>query len=79
MGSNYKLLRKKEIIEILDGDTIIEEVNGLKIAMPYLSGPQLCDLSQEFGCFQEYYSGNSKKANLSRWQYLDNLLKLCNY
>ncbi len=75
MESNYELLRKKEIIEILDGDTTIEEVNGIRIAMPYLSGPQLCDLSQEFGCFQEYYWGNSKKVNLSRWQYLDNLLK----
>ena len=75
MESNYELLRKKEIIEILDGDTTIEEVNGIRIAMPYLSGPQLCDLSQKFGCFQEYYWGNSKKVNLSRWQYLDNLLK----
>lgn len=75
MNENYELLRKKEIIEILDGDTTIEELDGFRVAMPYLSGPQLCELSQKFGCFQEYYWGNSKKTNLSRWLYLDNLLK----
>lgn len=75
MNTNYDLLRRKEIIEILDGDTTIEEIDGVRIAMPYLSGPQLCELSQQFGCYQEYYWGNSKKPNLSRWQYLDNLLK----
>lgn len=75
MNENYELLRKKEIIEILDGDTTIEELDGSRVAMPYLSGPQLCELSQKFGCFQEYYWGNSKKTNLSRWLYLDNLLK----
>lgn len=75
MNTNYELLRRKEIIEILDGDTTIEEIDGVRIAMPYLSGPQLCELSQKFGCYQEYYWGKSKKPNLSRWQYLDNLLK----
>lgn len=75
MNSNYELLRNKEIIEILDGDKIIEEIDYFnKIKMPYLSGPQLCNLSQKFGCYQEYYWGNSKKPNLSRWMYLDNLI-----
>ena len=44
MNTNYDLLRRKEIIEILDGDTTIEEIDGVRIAMPYLSGPQLCEL-----------------------------------
>ena len=43
--------------------------------MPYLSGPMLCELSQKFGCYQEYYWGNSSKPNLSRWQYMDNILE----
>lgn len=72
--NNYELLRKKEIIEILDGDTQIEENDQVRIAMPYLSGPDLCELSQKFGCFQEYYWGNSSKPNLSRWQYMDKIL-----
>lgn len=75
MNTNYNLLKNKEIIAILDGDFQIEEVDGIRIAMPYLSGPTLCELSQKFGCHQEYYWGNSSKPNLSRWQYMDNLLE----
>lgn len=75
MNKNYDLLRSKDIIAILDGDSQIEEIDGIRIAMPYLSGPMLCELSQKFGCYQEYYCGNSSKPNLSRWQYMDNILK----
>lgn len=75
MDSNYNLLKNKEIIAILDGDMQIEEIDGIRVAMPYLSGPLLCELSQKFGCYQEYYWGNSSKPNLSRWQYMDNILE----
>lgn len=75
MNKNYDLLRSKDIIAILDGDSQIEKIDGIRIAMPYLSGPMLCELSQKFGCYQEYYWGNSSKPNLSRWQYMDNILK----
>ena len=40
MNTNYNLLKNKEIIAILDGDFQIEEVDGIRIAMPYLSGPK---------------------------------------
>ena len=75
MNNNYNLLRSRDIIAILDGDFQIEEVDGIRIAMPYLSGPMLCELSQKFGYYQEYYWGNSSKPNLSRWQYMDNILE----
>lgn len=75
MNTKYDLLRNKEIIAILDGDTQLEEIKGIRIAMPYLSGPELCELSQKFGYHQEYHWGNSNKPNLSRWQYMDNLFK----
>ena len=75
MKQNYDLLRSKDIIAILDWDTQIEELDGLRIAMPYLSGPMLCELSQKFGYYQEYYWGNGSKPNLSRWQYMDNILE----
>lgn len=75
MNNNYNLLRSKDIIAILDGDFQIEEVDGIRIAMPYLSGPMLCELSKKFGYYQEYYWGNSSKPNLSRWQYMDNILE----
>ena len=35
MTNNYELLRNKDIIAILDGDSQIEEIDGIRIAMPY--------------------------------------------
>lgn len=70
--SNFELLRNKEIISILDGDYEIETKDNIRIAMPYLSGPDLCNLSNFFGLPQTYNWGG---ANLSRWEYLDNLLE----
>lgn len=75
----YNLLRTKEIISILDGDTKYgqyETLSGkeITIAMPYLSGPDLCGLSTLFGLPVTYSWGGS---NLSRWVYLDNLLEHC--
>lgn len=73
------MLRSKEIIAILDGDTKygdyeFEDCTTVKIAMPYLSGSDLCDLSTLFG-LPVTYSWNG--GALSRWQYLDNLLEYC--
>lgn len=77
--SSYELLRTKEIIAILDGDTKygkyeFNDGTELRIMMPYLSGPDLCDLSTLFGLPATYSWGG---VNLSRWQYLDNLMIHC--
>ena len=75
----YGLLKTKEIIAILDGDTKYNEYEfkdgtTVTVAMPYLSGPDLCGISTLFGLPMSYtWSG----VNFSRWQYLDNLLELC--
>lgn len=75
----YGLLKTKEIISILDGDTKYNEYEfkdgtTVTVAMPYLSGPDLCGISTLFGLPMSYtWSG----VNFSRWQYLDNLLELC--
>lgn len=79
MSDAFNLLRSKEIIAILDGDTKygdyeFEDCTTVKIAMPYLSGSDLCDLSTLFG-LPVTYSWNG--GALSRWQYLDNLLGYC--
>lgn len=78
MTSNeFELLRTKEILAILDGDTTFEEIyladgTSFKISLPRLSGPDLCALSTQFGLPVTYsWSGGS----LSRWQYLDNLME----
>ena len=79
MSDAFNLLRSKEIIAILDGDTKygdyeFEDCTTVKIAMPYLSGSDLCDLSTLFGLPVTYpWNGGA----LSRWQYLDNLLEYC--
>ena len=77
----YELLKTKEIIAILNGDkkySTYEFGDGatVPIAMPYLSGPDLCGVSTLFGLPMSYLWGKDA-ANLSRWQYLDNLMKHC--
>lgn len=78
--SLFELLKTKEIIGILDGDTKFgdykfDDGQTVNIAMPRLSGPDLCAISTSFGLPVEYHwNGNQ---NLSRWQYLDNLMMYC--
>lgn len=79
MNDPFNFLRNKEIIAILDGDAQygdyeFEDCTTVKIAMPYLSGADLCALSTLFG-LPVAYSWNG--GALSRWQYLDNLLEHC--
>lgn len=77
----FELLKNKEIIAILDGDTKYDEYefedgNTVVISMPYLSGLDLCGISTLFGLPMSYSWGKGA-ANLSRWQYLDNLMEHC--
>ena len=47
--------------------------SGIKISMPYLSGPTLCEISNKFGLPVTYgWNGGAH----SRWAYLDDLLAL---
>ena len=73
-NSPYALLKTKEIIAILDGDTKygtyeFKDRTEIPIMIPYLSGPDLCGLCTLFGLPTTYSWGG---VNLSRWQYLDN-------
>ena len=67
MKSNFELLIRKDIIQILDGDELLGDSQDEDFRMPYLKGTDLCALSDTFGLHQEYGS--------SRWVYLDNLLR----
>ena len=70
--SSYELLRTRAIIDILDGDTEFGEIDDVVISMPYLSGPTIVDISRLFRLSETYgWNGGA----LSRWNYLDNLLK----
>lgn len=78
--NKFELLREKSILSILDGDvdfgTLV--VNGIgtdiKISMPYLSGPTLCEISNKFVLPVTYgWNGGAQ----SRWAYLDDLFAHC--
>ena len=90
MTNPFGLLRDKKILAILDGDTELgEEIKSsnikgnIKNSLPYLSGPQLCELSNRskeraltkgFGLAVSYGWGSGTQ---SRWSYLDDLLAYC--
>lgn len=78
--SKFELLREKSILSILDGDKDFGKIkiNGvdsdIEASMPYLSGPILCNISNNFGLPVFYgWNGGAK----SRWEYLDDLLSHC--
>lgn len=79
--SPFRFLMRKDIYSILDGDTKFEDYTfsdnqtTIQISMPYLSGPDLCDLSTHFGLPVSYNWGTG--GQLSRWMYLENLFKYC--
>lgn len=75
----YKLLKNKRIAEVLDGDETFGDferhntgsyfgVAELKIAMPRLSGPDICDVAKTFGSTTEY------TGMKSRCQYMFDLI-----
>ncbi len=81
MTNPFELLRDKKILAILDGDTELgEEIKtsnikgNIRNSLSYLSGPQLCELSNKFGLAVSY-GGSS--GTQSRWAYLDDLLCFC--
>ena len=65
------LINNKDIINILIGDVNVIE----NYSMPYLSGPQLCTLSTQFGFARSYGTGG---GNPSRWVYMQDLLDFLN-
>ena len=47
---------------------------NIKIAMPYLSGPTICEISSFFGLPMTY---STSGGALSRWQYFDKIMGFC--
>lgn len=76
--SPYKYLNRKDIINILIGARIDKSVDvegiTIEVTMPYLSGPQICNLSGKLGNPIQYPQDG---GGLSRWQYFANLLNFC--
>lgn len=68
-----KLLLSKNIIEILDGDTTLDNLNGVEYRMPYLSGPIICEIGKTLGADMVYPWKNAA----SRWNYMQELITYC--
>ena len=68
--SKFELLRSKSIIAILDGDKDFGSLmingidSGIKISMPYLSGPMLCAISNNFGLPATYDSLYQRQSGI---------------
>lgn len=70
----FEAFLNKDIYKLFDGDTPLDSERTL--FMPYLSGVDICKISNKFNYDQEYFQ-NGK--NLSRWMYMEQLFKFaCN-
>lgn len=75
----YRNLLTSEVYAILDGDQSFGEYESrvgkkIRIGLPYLSGPNLCDISTIFGKPETY---DRSGGAVSRWQYVKNILEHC--
>lgn len=68
---DFSLLINRKVIDILIGDTIVFGNHKL----PYMSGPNLCQLCSQFGLSKTYTWGG---ANSSRWEYMQSLMEFMN-
>ena len=71
---DYSLLINRKIIDVLIGDV---QLYG-EFTLPYLSGPDLCQISTSFGLSRTYFWGNRGVVNKSRWEYMQDLMKSLN-
>ena len=69
--NDFSLLNNRKIIDILIGDTKLLD----QYSMPYMSGPDLCQLCSSFGLSKTYTWGG---INSSRWTYMQSLLNFLN-
>lgn len=68
---NWEVLLDRDIIYLLIGDSTI--INGLFLdyKMPYMSGPDICNFGSRLGLERNYWESDK----LSRWMYMENILK----
>lgn len=71
---DFSLLINRKIIDVLIGDVKLYD----EFSLPYMSGPELCQVSTTFGLARTYTWGNRGVANKSRWEYMQDLMKHLN-
>ena len=68
---DFSPLLNRNIIDVLIGDMPVYE----GYSMPYMKGPELCQLSSSFGLVKTYTWGGGTS---SRWEYMSDLLQFLN-
>ena len=71
---NTKIAIDKNILDILDGDALLDTYCGVDYKMPYLSGPAICRIGDHFNANIKY---DYVDGNLPRWKYMEKLIKYC--
>ena len=76
---DYELLKKREILDVLIGDSscgtfLSSNKDVMAIKLPYLSGPKICDLASDLGITGISYQFS---GGLSRWMYMELLMDEC--
>lgn len=71
MIKDWNVLIDREIINMIIGDSKVTDDMFLEYKMPYMSGPNICEFGSKLGIDKDYW--NSDK--LSRWMYMENVLK----
>lgn len=67
----------KTILQVLQGDTVVgffvpgNSNEKIQLQLPYLSGPDICDIASKFGITIKY------GGMISRWQYMHDLVAGC--
>jgi hypothetical protein len=69
----FSMLAKKDILEILDGDTEVCRLETEVLKMPYLTGPAIVEMLNTFGYPCSYPASGAQ----SRWMYMETLVKHC--
>lgn len=67
---NWNVLKEKDIIDLMIGDSAIESDGLFDYTMPSMSGPSICEFGGKFGLNIDYW--NSEK--MSRWLYMKKIL-----
>lgn len=70
MIRDWNLLKDRDIVDLMIGNSKIKEDILIDYRMPYMSGPDICDFSSEIGLDKDYWN----EDKLSRWMYMENVL-----
>lgn len=70
MLKDWNLLKDRDIVDLIIGNSKIKEDIFIDYKMPYMSGSDICDFSSIIGLEKDYW--NDEK--LSRWMYMENVL-----